>query len=100
MSNNFDTSKSLVLQVQVTGNEETRISPRTNKPYTQAEAFVMLPGIPYPQRFRFYCATQSEVPRAGFYECEVEISIKNDNLEFRCDPRRGTRVAEPSKPTA
>lgn len=86
------------IQVQVTGNEETRISNKSGKPYTQAEAFASIPGIQYPQRFKFYCETPNQVPRAGFYECEVQLSIKNDNLDFRVDPRQGRLIADVKSP--
>lgn len=86
------------IQVQVTGNEETRISNKSGKPYTQAEAFASIPGIQYPQRFKFYCETPNQVPQAGFYECEVELSIKNENLDFRVDPRQGRRIADAKSP--
>ena len=86
-----------LVAVQVTGHEETRISPNSGKPYTQAEAYASLPGSLYPQRFKFYCATPKEVPHPGFYECEVTFSIRNENLDFRCDPRQGRRLPDPVK---
>jgi hypothetical protein len=95
-----DTKPHASIQVHVTGNRDTRISAKSGKPYTQAEGYAILPGIPYPQRFKFYCETEAQVPAPGIYECYLEISIKNDNLDFRCDPRQGRRVGDVPKQTA
>ena len=88
------------MQVMVTGMRDTRISAKSNKPYTQAEGYAMIPGIPFPQRFKFYCETEQQVPQPGIYECALEITVKNDNLDFRCDPRQGRRVGDLPKSAA
>lgn len=87
-------AQQMSIQVHVTGNEVTRISHKSGKPYTNAEAYASIPGVLYPQRFTFYCETQAQVPQAGVYECYLEVSVKNDNLDFRCDPRQGRRIGD------
>lgn len=85
------------IQVLITGNRVTRVSNKTGKPYTQAEGFATLPNVPYPQLFQFYCETEAQVPAPGIYEVALQISIRDNNLDFRCDPRQGRRVGDVPK---
>jgi len=84
----------MVIQVQVTAQQRSGNSQKGN-PYIMVEAYASLPGIPYPQRFMFYCGAQNEVPQPGFYECDVQVSVKNDRLDFQVDPRQARRMQEP-----
>lgn len=85
----------MTIKVEVTGQYRSGIAAKSQKPYFMCEAFAHLPGVPYPQKFSFYAAAQTEVPQVGVYECDVMASIKDDRINFEVDPRQGRRISTP-----
>jgi hypothetical protein len=81
------------VRVITTGKSRSGIAAKTGKGYTMAEAYAQLPGVPFPQKFTYYCASLSEVVPAGEYECDVDLDIKDDRFTVNVDPRKGRRVA-------
>lgn len=86
----------LTVRVITTGNKRSGVAAKSGKPYTMAEAYAQLPGVPYPQKFTYYCSSPSEVLPAGEYECDVLIDIKDDRFSIEVDPRQGRRISTPS----
>ncbi|MBL3662587.1 propanediol utilization protein [Pseudomonas syringae pv. actinidiae] len=87
----MSTPKFSTLMVEVTGISRSGTASKSGKPYTMYQAFVHLPGIPYPQKTDFYAQNQSEVPQSGTYECDVIPDVRDGRLQFDCDPRQGRR---------
>ncbi|KPX41149.1 propanediol utilization protein [Pseudomonas savastanoi] len=85
------TVKFPTLLIEVTGVTRSGIAAKSQKPYTMFQAFVHLPGIPYPQKTDFYAQNQAEVPQPGTYECDVVADVRDGRLEFTVDPRQGRR---------
>ncbi|WP_081021950.1 propanediol utilization protein [Pseudomonas coronafaciens] len=79
------------LMVEVSGVTRSGIAAKSQKPYTMFQAYVHLPGVPYPQKVDFYAQNASEVPQPGTYECDVIADVRDGRLEFNCDPRQGRR---------
>ncbi|MCK9750467.1 propanediol utilization protein [Pseudomonas syringae pv. syringae] len=79
------------LIVEVSGISRSGIAKQSKNPYTMYQAFVHLPGIPYPQKVEFYAQQQSEVPQPGIYECDVICDVRDGRLQFDVDPRQGRR---------
>lgn len=90
---------SMTIKVTATGNSRTGISAK-QKPYTMAEAYAHLPGVPFPQKFSYYCTQPSEVLPAGEYECDVVLGIKDERITVEVDPRQARRLAQPARATA
>ncbi|RMO39202.1 Prophage PSPPH05, helix-destabilizing protein, partial [Pseudomonas savastanoi pv. glycinea] len=88
---NIMTVKFPTLLIEVTGVTRSGIAAKSQKPYTMFQAFVHLPGIPYPQKTDFYAQNQAEVPQPGTYECDVVADVRDGRLEFTVDPRQGRR---------
>lgn len=85
------------LLVEVTGNARSGTSSK-GKPYTMYEAFVFLPGVPYPQMTSFYAETPQQCPQAGTYECFIVGQMRDGRLQLEIDPRQGRRVSTPAAP--
>lgn len=88
----------MTIKIETTGNFRTGTAAKSGKPYWMAEAFAHLPGVPYPQKFSYYAASQNEVLPVGHYECDISCSIKDDRINFEVDPRQGRRISS-SQPT-
>ncbi len=69
-------------------------------PYCMAEAFAVLPGVDFPQKFSYYCKDRSEVLPQGEYQAPVTGSVKDGRLVFDVDPRQARRKAAADKPAA
>lgn len=82
---------SLTMKVTTTGNSRTGISSK-NKPYTMAEAYAHLPGVPFPQKFSYYCTQPSEVLPAGEYEADVILGVKDERITVELDPRQARKL--------
>jgi hypothetical protein len=82
---------SMTIKVTTTGNSRTGISAK-QKPYTMAEAYAHLPGIPFPQKFSYYCTQPSEVLPAGEYEADVVLGIKDERITVEVDPRQARKL--------
>jgi len=74
------------------------VAKQSGNPYTMAEAYVVLPGVEFPQKFDYYCTDVKEVLRQGEYECDVTGSIKDNRVHFEFDPRQGRVVNPAGKP--
>lgn len=72
----------------------------SGNPYTMAEAYVVLPGIEFPQKISYYCADQREVLSQGEYECDVTGEVKDSRVVFSFDPRQGRKIAQQAKVSA
>lgn len=83
---------SLTMKVTTTGNYRSGISAK-QKPYTMAEAFAHLPGVPFPQKFSYYCGQPSEVLPAGDYEADVILGIKDERITVDVDPRQARKLS-------
>lgn len=86
---------SMTIKVETTGQFRSGIAAKSGKPYFMCEAFAHLPGVPYPQKFSYYAAAQTEILPVGIYECDVMASIKDDRINFEVDPRQGRRISSP-----
>jgi len=84
----------MTIKVETTGRFRSGIAAKSGKPYFMCEAFAHLPNVPYPQKFSYYAASQSEVLPVGLYECDVVCSIKDDRINFDVDPRQGRRISQ------
>lgn len=82
---------SLTMKITVTGNSRTGISAK-QKPYTMAEAYAHLPGVPFPQKFSYYCTQPSEVLPAGEYEADVILGVKDERITVELDPRQARKL--------
>ncbi|PPS27046.1 hypothetical protein BVY11_20995 [Pseudomonas amygdali pv. morsprunorum] len=83
-----------VIKIEVTGHVKRRgISAKTQKPWCTYQAYVHLPGHPYPQEGGFYAEGDSNVPQAGTYEVDYTIEMKDGRPVLSdIDPRQGRRV--------
>lgn len=88
---------SLVMLVEVTGAVTRRgIAAKSQKPYALYQAFVHLPGYPYPQEGSFYAEGDANVPQAGVYECDYSFTMKDGRVVLSdIDPRQGRRKNMP-----
>lgn len=84
-----------VMLVEVTGNFREGTAAKSGKPYCMFEAFVHLPGVPYPQKTSFYAQARNEVPQVGTYEVDVQADVRDGRVEFNFDPRQGRRTQLP-----
>lgn len=82
---------SMTIKITTTGNSRTGVSAK-NKPYTMAEAYAHLPGVPFPQKFSYYCTQPSEVLAAGEYEADVILGIKDERITVEVDPRQARKL--------
>jgi hypothetical protein len=93
----------LTMKIVTTGNFR---SGKAKKPphndYWMCEAYGYLPNVPFPQKFSYYAAAQSEVLPAGEYECDLQLSIKDDRVTLDLDPRQARKLAAsaPARPAA
>lgn len=85
----------LVIKFETTGNYRSGTAAKSGKPYFMCEAFAHLPGVPYPQKFTYYAASQQEVLQAGTYEGDIQGRIKDDRLELFIEPSQARRVSAP-----
>lgn len=90
----------LKLKVIATGNFRNGIAKGSGNPYWMCEAFVELPGSPYPQKISYYAGSANEVLPAGEYECDVRIDTKDERLTIEMDPRQGRRLSTAPRETA
>lgn len=65
-------------------------------PYTMAEAFVVLEGVDFPQKFSYYCADVKEVLPHGEYVCALQGDVKDGRVVFSFDPRQSRRLQAPA----
>lgn len=88
----------ITIKITTTGNSRTGISAK-QKPYTMAEAYAHLPGVPFPQKFSYYCTQPNEVLPAGEYEADVVLGIKDERITVEVDPRQARKLpaAAPSR---
>lgn len=70
------------------------------KPYCMAEAFAVLPGVEFPQKFSYYCTDRSQVLPQGEYLAPVSGEVKDGRLVFNVDPRQARRKPAADKPAA
>lgn len=84
------------VRVLITASCTTRsgVAKQSGNPYTMAEAFVVLPGVEFPQKISYYCADQREVLPQGEYECDVTGEVKDGRVVFNFDPRQGRKIAQ------
>jgi hypothetical protein len=82
---------SITMKITTTGNSRTGIS-KNQKPYTMAEAYAHLPGVPFPQKFSYYCTQPSEVLPAGEYEADVILGVKDERITVELDPRQARKL--------
>lgn len=87
---------SLTMKITTTGNSRTGISAK-QKPYTMAEAYAHLPGVPFPQKFSYYCTQPSEVLPAGEYEADVVLGVKDERITVEIDPRQARKLPAASR---
>lgn len=66
-------------------------------PYTMAEAFAVLPGVDFPQKFSYYCQDVREVLPQGEYLAPVTGEVKDGRLVFNVDPRQARRKVQAEK---
>ncbi len=85
----------MTLKIETTGNFRTGMAAKSGKQYWMAEAYAHLPGVPYPQKFSYYCASANEVLPVGHYECDIVAAIKDDRVSLEIDPRQARRVSSP-----
>lgn len=83
---------SITMKITTTGNSRTGVSAK-GKPYTMAEAYAHLPGVPFPQKFSYYCTQPSEVLPAGEYEADVVLGVKDERITVEVDPRQARKLA-------
>ncbi|MBU0809002.1 hypothetical protein [Pseudomonas anguilliseptica] len=83
---------SLTMKITTTGNSRTGISAK-QKPYTMAEAYAHLPGVPFPQKFSYYCTQPTEVLPAGEYEADVILGVKDERITVEIDPRQARKLS-------
>lgn len=69
-------------------------------PYCMAEAFAVLPGVDFPQKFSYYCKDRNEVLPQGEYLAPVSGEVKDGRLVFNVDPRQARKKAATPKPAA
>jgi hypothetical protein len=85
----------ITIKITTTGNFRSGVSAK-QKAYTMAEAYAHLPGVPFPQKFSYYCAQPSEVLPAGEYEGDVVLGIKDERITVEVDPRNARRLPAPA----
>lgn len=83
---------SLTMKITTTGNSRTGISAK-QKPYTMAEAYAHLLGVPFPQKFSYYCTQPTEVLPAGEYEADVILGVKDERITVEIDPRQARKLS-------
>jgi len=83
---------SMTIKITTTGNSRSGTAKGSGKPYTMAEAYAHLPGVPFPQKFSYYCTQQSEVLPAGEYEADVILGIKDERITVEVDPRQARKL--------
>lgn len=86
----------ITIKVITTGNSRSGMAAKSGKPYWMCEAYAQLPGVPFPQKISYYAAAQNEVLPAGEYECDVQLSVKDERITIEVDPRQGRRVSTPA----
>ena len=82
----------LTMKITTTGNYRSGIAKGSGKPYTMAEAYAHLPGVPFPQKFSYYCTEPSEVLQAGEYEADLSIGVKDERITIDIDPRQARKL--------
>jgi hypothetical protein len=87
------TVKPQFMHVEVTGTVTRRgTAAKSGKPYCLYQAFVHLPGYPYPQEGSFYAEGDVNVPQAGTYEVDYSFTMKDGRPVLSdIDPRQGRR---------
>jgi len=91
----------LTIKITLTGNSRTGVAAKSGKPYTMAEGYAHLPGVPFPQKFSYYCTQPSEVREAGEYEADVILGIKDERITVEVDPRQARKFpSAASRPSA
>lgn len=91
---------SLTMKITTTGTYRSGTAQKSGKPYTMAEAYAHLPGVPFPQKFSYYCGQPSEVLPAGDYEADVILGIKDERITVDVDPRQARKLPARSQATA
>lgn len=76
------------------------ISSKTQKPYFMVEAFLEIPGIEWPQKFEYYCQSQSEILSPGKYECTVDLDLSDGRPYFKYDLLKSRLISSPSSSSA
>ena len=89
----------LTMKITTTGNYRSGTAKGSGKPYTMAEAYAHLPGVPFPQKFSYYCTQPSEVLQAGEYEADLTLGVKDERITIDIDPRQARKLpaAAPSR---
>ncbi|TBU73714.1 propanediol utilization protein [Phytopseudomonas daroniae] len=87
---------SMTIKIVTTGNFRTGVAAKSGKPYTMAEAYAHLPGVPFPQKFSYYCTQPSEVLAAGEYEADLILGIKDERITVEVDPRQARKLPAPA----
>lgn len=88
---------SMTIKIITTGNFRSGTAKGSGKPYTMAEGYAHLPGIPFPQKFSYYCTQPSEVLAAGEYEADVILGIKDERITVEVDPRQARKLPAPAQ---
>lgn len=91
---------SLTLKIETTGQFRSGTAAKSGKPYFMCEAFAHLPGVPYPQKFSYYAAAQTEVLPVGTYEVDLMLTVKDDRINLDLDPRQARRISSGQGPAA
>lgn len=68
--------------------------------YTMAQAFAILPGVDFPQKFDYYCQKENEVLAPGEYIVPLSGEVKDGRLVFSCDPRQARKKPAAVSPVA
>lgn len=85
------------IKIESTGNiNKQGIGAKSNKPYFMCQAYMHIPGVPYPQEIEYFASTQNEVLPAGSYEVDVFLTTKDKRPEFTFDVRQSRRISTPA----
>jgi hypothetical protein len=60
--------------------------------YTMAEAYAVLPGTDFPQKFSYYCESAVQVLSCGEYEVDILTEVRDGRIQFNIDPRKGRKI--------
>lgn len=84
------------IKIESTGHiNKQGIGGKSQKLYLMCQAYMHIPGVPYPQEIEYYASAHNEVLPAGVYEVDVFLSTKDKRPDFNFDVRQARRVAAP-----
>lgn len=84
------------IKIESTGKVNKQgIGSKSNKPYLMCQAYMHIPGVPYPQEIEYFASAQNEVLPVGSYEVDVFLTTKDKRPEFTFDVRQSRRISSP-----